>query len=237
MKGRAAVFTGDIGCYTLGNAMPLDMVDTCLCMGAGLTQAQGIAEVSAAGTAHFAFIGDSTFMHSGAGGVINAVYNGHDIVVCVLDNSTTAMTGGQPHPGTGRRLDGSAAKRVDIAGLCRAAGADSVRTVNAFDTTACKEAATAAADEGGVRVIIFEGPCINDVPKGRALAVTEGCTGCGLCVSALGCPALSMKESVAAGARRRAAIDPVLCTGCGICTGVCPVGAIAGQPERGGDRP
>ncbi|MBR4292784.1 MAG: indolepyruvate ferredoxin oxidoreductase subunit alpha, partial [Clostridia bacterium] len=100
MKGKKAVFSGDIGCYTLGNAMPLDMVDTCLCMGAGVTIAQGLAHVES-DVKHFAFIGDSTFFHSGITGIVNAVYNNADVNIIILDNSTTAMTGHQPHPGTG----------------------------------------------------------------------------------------------------------------------------------------
>lgn len=97
MKGKKAVFSGDIGCYTLGNAAPLDMVDTCLCMGADVTIAQGLHRVEP-DTVNFSFIGDSTFFASGMTGVVNAVYNETDIVLIVLDNSTTAMTGHQPHP-------------------------------------------------------------------------------------------------------------------------------------------
>jgi indolepyruvate ferredoxin oxidoreductase alpha subunit len=99
-RGKKAVYSGDIGCYTLGNAMPLDMVDNCLCMGADVTLAQGIKRINPE-VQSFAFIGDSTFFASGLTGVVNAVYNNTDIILIVLDNSTTAMTGHQPHPGTG----------------------------------------------------------------------------------------------------------------------------------------
>ena len=102
-KGLNAVYSGDIGCYTLGNAMPLNMVDTCLCMGAGITVAQGLHRVES-DRINFAFIGDSTFFHTGIPGIINAVYNLTDIIVVILDNSTTAMTGQQPHPGTGKNM-------------------------------------------------------------------------------------------------------------------------------------
>ncbi|MBO6065303.1 MAG: indolepyruvate ferredoxin oxidoreductase subunit alpha, partial [Lachnospiraceae bacterium] len=97
MKGRNCYFCGDIGCYTLGNAMPLDMCDTCLCMGAGITMAQGFTWMDKEGIG-FAFVGDSTFFASGMTGVVNAVYNNANMILCVLDNSTTAMTGHQPHP-------------------------------------------------------------------------------------------------------------------------------------------
>jgi indolepyruvate ferredoxin oxidoreductase alpha subunit len=222
MKGRAATYSGDIGCYTLGNVAPLDMVDTCLCMGAGVTQAQGIARAEAFGgdgATHFAFIGDSTFLHTGVPGLMNAAWNGADVIVCILDNATTAMTGGQPHPGMGERLDGSKAERIDIYGMAAAAGAHSVQRADPFDTASCKEIVAKAADETGVRVIIFEAPCINLVPKGDALSVSDGCTGCSQCVKKLGCPALFMREG-------RAKVDEALCTGCGLCAGVCPFGAL-----------
>ncbi len=108
MEGKKTLFCGDIGCYTLGNAMPLDMTDTCLCMGAGLNMAQGVWRVEPDRTC-FAFVGDSTFFASAVTGVINAVYNQADMVLVVLDNSTTAMTGHQPHPGTGKSITGEIA--------------------------------------------------------------------------------------------------------------------------------
>ena len=120
--GKApAVLCGDIGCYTLGNAKPLDAVDTCLCMGAGITMAQGFA-VAEPGKKHVAFVGDSTFFASGLPGIVNAVYNGHDVTVCVLDNATTAMTGSQPHPGTGVTLMGPKRTPVSIERVLQAVG-------------------------------------------------------------------------------------------------------------------
>ncbi|MCL2877283.1 MAG: thiamine pyrophosphate-dependent enzyme, partial [Acidobacteria bacterium] len=220
------VFSGDIGCYTLGNAKPLDMVDTCLCMGAGITMAQGLARVLHGDSAEqdavcFAFIGDSTFFHTGVSGLINAVYNGADVVIVILDNGTTAMTGGQPHPGMTRTLMGAPARRISIYELVKGIGADDIQRVNAFDMTAAKAAAVRAADMKGVRVIIFEGPCVNIVPKGNALTVSPAmCRGCGLCVRKLGCPAIS------AGTDRKTVIDATLCTGCGICRSVCRFDAI-----------
>ena len=105
MKGKKSVFCGDIGCYTLGNAMPLDMVDTCLCMGAGVNMTQGIGKIEP-DTTCFAFVGDSTFFASAITGMVNAVYNQANMTLVVLDNSTTAMTGHQPHPGTGKTMMG-----------------------------------------------------------------------------------------------------------------------------------
>jgi len=220
MRGRPASFSGDIGCYTLGNAPPLDMVDTCLCMGAGITQAQGLG-LAEPSSVRFAFAGDSTLFHTGLPGIVNAVYNRHDIVVCVLDNATTAMTGGQPHPGMPRTLMGEPARAVDAFAVVKAMGVDVCERVNAFDLEACKKIVKEAADQTGVRVIFFEGPCINLVKKGEACVITEKCTNCGVCVKKLGCPALSQGEACAA-------IDETLCTGCGLCAQVCPFGAIEG---------
>ena len=158
-QGINAVFTGDIGCYTLGNAPPIDMVDTCLCMGAGITVAQGLkrAEPDAV---HFAFIGDSTFFHSGITGLINAVYNQTDIVVVILDNSTTAMTGNQPHPGTGVTMMGGRQSRVSIKRIIEALDVTKFIQANPYDRKQALEAVSSVIDEKGVRVILFEAPCV-----------------------------------------------------------------------------
>jgi indolepyruvate ferredoxin oxidoreductase alpha subunit len=220
--GHKAVFSGDIGCYTLGNALPLDMVDTCLCMGAGITVAQGINRVEP-DTANFAFIGDSTFFHTGIPGVINAVYNGADIIVAVLDNSTTAMTGGQPHPGTGRSISGAPARRVSVSRVLSAIGVDDIQRVNPFDLPSAKAAVTRALAGRGVRAILFEGECVAVSRKheNRCEVDEKICIGCSVCVKRLGCPALSIRE-------KKAVIDQSSCTGCGLCKYVCPVRAITG---------
>ena len=127
-KGRKAVYSGDIGCYTLGNSKPLDMVDTCLCMGADVTIAQGL-HIIEPDAVNFAFIGDSTFFASGMTGVVNAVYNQTDIILVVLDNSTTAMTGHQPHPGTGKTMMGDVVSKISIEKILEAVGVG--RIVNA----------------------------------------------------------------------------------------------------------
>ena len=125
-EGAKAVFTGDIGCYTLGNAKPLEMTDTCLCMGAGITVAQGLKRAQP-DTAHIAFVGDSTFFHTGLPGIANAVYNQTDITVVILDNYTTAMTGHQPHPGIGKTMMGIQHGKIDIYGVVKALGAAYVK--------------------------------------------------------------------------------------------------------------
>ena len=219
-RNRRSVFTGDIGCYTLGNAPPLDMVDTCLCMGAGLTVAQGV-KCADPDILNFAFIGDSTFFHTGLPGVVNAVYNSHDVIFVILDNGTTAMTGGQPHPGVGRALMEGPARKISIFEVCKSLGVDDLQRINVNDFEASKAAVFRAADKNGVRVILFEGPCIAVSRSDKSCTIDkEKCTGCGLCVRKLGCPALSLQDKLAR-------IDGSLCTGCGLCQSVCPTGAIS----------
>ena len=218
-KGISAVYTGDIGCYTLGNAPPLDMVDTCLCMGAGITVAQGLRRVEP-GTVHFAFIGDSTFFHSGITGLLNAVYNQTNIVVVVLDNSTTAMTGNQPHPGMGVTMMGARTDKISIAKIVEALGVSMLCRVDPLDRKAAIDAVRSVIDQKGVRVILFESPCIH-ITKRKAIAVVDKakCVGCMICIKRLGCPAISWGSG-------KVDIDANTCTGCGLCVSVCSPGAI-----------
>ena len=215
MAGKKAVFCGDIGCYTLGNAQPLDMVDTCLCMGAGITIAQGI-EHAGNDSVNFAFVGDSTFFASGITGVINAVYNQANLILVVLDNSTTAMTGHQPHPGIGRTMMGEISPVVSIAAILKAIGLTKVLEVDPLDLTASVNAVKEAAAEQGVKAIIFKSPCVAIVKKNQYHAVDKNqCVGCKKCIRELGCPAISLQDG-------KALIEPDLCNGCGLCGQVCP---------------
>jgi len=224
-KGKSAVFSGDIGCYTLGNAMPLDMVDTCLCMGACITIAQGLQRVQP-DVLHFAFIGDSTFFHSGITGVVNAVYNQTDIIVVVLDNSTTAMTGNQPHPGIGATMMGGTTEKISIEKMARALNVSAVEKANPFDQKAAKDAVRSLIAQKGVRVLIFEAPCIAvSKPKSKSAIDPASCTGCKLCIQKLGCPAIGLESG-------KAFISAALCAGCGLCATVCGVGAIGMRNEE-----
>ncbi len=218
VKGRKAVFSGDIGCYTLGNAMPLDMVDTCLCMGADVTIAQGL-HIIQPDTLNFSFIGDSTFFASGITGVVNAVYNQNDIILIVLDNSTTAMTGHQPHPGTGVTMMGEVAQKVSIEAILKAIGLTSVETVDPLDLSAAVGAVQRAAEKSGVRAVIFKSPCIAVTKSEKKYEITDKCVGCKKCISQLGCPAIVIDEG-------RVTVEKSLCFGCSLCAQVCPVGAI-----------
>lgn len=229
MKGRKAVFCGDIGCYTLGNAKPLDMTDTCLCMGADLTIAQGLHRIEP-NKVHFSFTGDSTFFASGITGVVNAVYNETDIVLIVLDNSTTAMTGHQPNPGTGvtmmdkvnakkREESGEIANKISIEAVLKAIGVASVETVNPLDLKESVEAVKRAADMKGVKAIIFKSPCIAVAKPKEKYTINEKCIQCKKCINEIGCPAIICVDG-------KVEIDKSLCYGCGLCEQICPVNAI-----------
>ena len=225
MVGKKAVFSGDIGCYTLGNAAPLNMVDTCLCMGAGVTIAQGLhkAEPDAV---NFAFIGDSTFFHTGIPGVVNAVYNGHDIVLIVLDNATTAMTGHQPHPGIGKTMMGSVSEKIKIDEVLRALGVKHIQKADPLDLANAVQAVKSAAAFQGVSAVIFESPCIAVTKPSAPYAVdTAACIGCGACMKQLGCPAIVMDGDFAR-------IERSMCFGCGLCAQVCPAAAIKKEANK-----
>jgi len=226
MKNEKTAYCGDIGCYTLGNAKPLDMCDTCLCMGADITMAQGFYH-NEPDRHVFSFIGDSTFFASGITGVINAVYNQAKMTVCILDNSTTAMTGHQPHPGTGVTMMGEIVDKVSIEKILEAAGVNPVITVDPFDQKASVEAVKKCDSSDGVSAVIFKSPCISIMGKlGYSKPVPkfvnyDKCIGCQKCIKELGCPALSVIPG-----ERKVEIDESLCTGCGLCAGVCPAQAI-----------
>lgn len=223
MKGEKAVFSGDIGCYTLGNAMPLDMCDTCLCMGASATIPQGLQRAEP-DVKHFGFIGDSTFFHTGIPGVINALYNDTDITLIVLDNATTAMTGHQPHPGIGKTMMRGISEKIDIATVLKGLGVGFVEKANPFEQKTAIEVVRRAAAHEGVSVVIFEAPCIALLRDTSPCTVDDTCKKCGKCAREIGCPAIRFDET------GRAVIEPSLCTGCGLCRSVCPFGAIR-QPN------
>ncbi len=224
MEGEKTYYCGDIGCYTLGNSMPLDMVDTCLCMGAGVTMAQGFSHVDARGKA-FAFIGDSTFFASGITGVINAVFNEADITICILDNSTTAMTGHQPHPGTGINMMGHDAGKISIEKILQGIGLAKIITVDPLKLAEAMAAVKECAAIKGVKAIIFKSPCIAIEKSSKKCSINDNCINCKKCIRETGCPALSLADG-------KVTIDASLCTGCGLCSQVCPVQAIGGEGDE-----
>ncbi|MCI7791015.1 MAG: indolepyruvate ferredoxin oxidoreductase subunit alpha [Lachnospiraceae bacterium] len=224
MKGKKTIFCGDIGCYTLGNAMPLDMVDTCLCMGAGLGIAQGVGKIEP-DTTCFAFVGDSTFFASAITGVVNAVYNQADMTLIILDNSTTAMTGHQPHPGTGQTMMGDIVAKIDMEAVLRGIGLTVVETVNPLEHETAVSCVQRIASQPGVKAIIFKSPCIAIVKPEKSMQVDQNiCIGCNKCINEIGCPALIRENG-------KVTIDASLCTGCTLCSQLCPMKAI----QKGGN--
>ncbi|MEF2896444.1 MAG: thiamine pyrophosphate-dependent enzyme [Senegalimassilia anaerobia] len=227
---KPAVFCGDIGCYTLGNAMPLDAVDTCLCMGAGITMAQGFSVVEPQKKA-LAFVGDSTFFASGLPGIVNAVYNGHDFTLCVLDNATTAMTGSQPHPGTGVTLMGERRKPVSIEAVLKAVGFECIVHADPLNLQQSIDAAREAIDFEGPSAIMFERPCVQLFkPAAPVVLDAQRCTGCKKCITEIGCPGIGFDidaRGPKSGERGQAFIDAGQCNGCGLCTQVCPFDCIS----------
>ncbi len=222
--GADAIFTGDIGCYTLGNMAPLHAVDTCLCMGASITIGSGLQMVET-NKKVVAFLGDSTFFHTGIPGLINAVHNQAKQTVVVLDNRTTAMTGHQSHPGLPRTAIGEPVEPLDIARLAEACGVGFVRVVDPYDYAASLEVARQALAYEGVAVVVMRRECVAIVKGGQTARMidSEKCLDCGLCIEELGCPAIAKGEE-----------GPVIgasCTGCDLCRQLCPSGAII---ERGG---
>ena len=222
---------GDIGCYTLGAMPPLHAMDTTICMGASISNAIGMRKAGHPGRIA-AVIGDSTFFHSGMTGLIDAVYNKAAITTVILDNRTTAMTGHQDHPGTGRLLTGEDAPRADLETLCKALGAANVWTVNPYDLTALEETLKKAMDAGEANVVIALAPCVLAEKlniDAKTCAVDEAkCTACGVCFK-LGCPAILRGASVGTDGKRfkRSAVSTgCLNSTCTLCSQVCKLGAI-----------
>ncbi len=214
---------GDIGCYTLGSAAPLNAIDSVLCMGASVSGLHGFNKASGAENKTVAVIGDSTFMHSGMTGLANIAYGGTNSTVIIVDNSITGMTGHQQNPTTGYNIKGDPATKIDLEALCHALGIRRVRVVDPYDLAATEAAITeeVAADEPSV--IISRRPCalLKYVKAKPALTVdTDKCKSCKACMK-IGCPAISMKDG-------KAVIDATQCVGCDVCEQLCKFGAIGG---------
>ncbi len=222
---RDAIYPSDIGCYTLG--LQLGAVDTTICMGASITNASGIAH-SGEPRDVICTIGDSTFLHTGIQGLLNAVYNGANMTVVILDNRITAMTGHQPNPNSGATACGVETPPVSLDAICRACGATFVETVDPYDVTGMVSVLQEAKKKTGVKVIIAKQMCVimarrAGVKRGRYSVNTEACTGCGTCVR-FGCPAIEFADE-------KARINE-LCNGCGVCADLCPIGAIVKEGKK-----
>ena len=228
-KNKNYVVTGDIGCYTLGFAPPLNCMDVCICMGGGFSAGMGMAKSfqreGVTDKVVFGVMGDSTFFHSGMTGAAEIIYNNGRMIPCVLDNRITGMTGHQDNPGSGYTLMGEEAPMLSVESIFKTYGFDPVLTVDPQDLAAMKatvNTAVAALNEGKHPAIVTRRPCLlikrvkHDL--GMCVVNTDKCVGCKSCLK-VGCPAISMENG-------KAAVDRTQCVGCTVCAQACPVGAI-----------
>ena len=229
-KIKDAVITGDIGCYTLGAAPPLNASDTCVCMGGGFTVGAGMARafaMSGQKKTVFGVVGDSTFFHSGITGAIEMIYNNVDMIPVVLDNHTTGMTGHQDNPGTGFSLMGDVAAAIKIEDVLRGVGFERIFIVDPNDLSAMSKALSDAAASEKRAAVIARRPCLlikrEKHDKGLCIVDSGKCIGCRKCLGA-GCPALMIKAG-------KSFIDPELCVGCTVCAQICPVKAISRKED------
>ena len=222
LKKLGLVVSGDIGCYTLGAAAPLQSVDTTICMGASVSAALGMAKARGAefNKKLVSVIGDSTFMHSGITGLVDIVYNKGNNTVIILDNSITGMTGHQNNPTTGYTIRGEETKQVNLIALCKAVGIEHVVVADPFDVKEFEKVVKAEVEREEPSVIIAQRPCalLKSVKYTGHCKINDNCKNCKLCMK-LGCPAISIKDG-------KPFIDETQCNGCGLCTNVCPFGAI-----------
>ena len=217
---------GDIGCYTLGAAPPLNALDMTLCMGASVSGIHGYNKAGGAETEGktVCVIGDSTFMHSGVTGLINIAYNQSNSTVIILDNSITGMTGHQQNPTTGYSIKGDPAGKVNLEELCRSIGINSVRVVDPYDLEECEKVVLEELEKNEPSVIISRRPCIllkYVKPKKPLWVDPEKCKACKRCMK-FGCPSISFRDG-------HAVVDDTLCVGCGVCAQLCPFDAFESE--------
>ncbi len=215
--------SGDIGCYTLGAAAPLNSMDSTICMGASISALHGMNKVRGeeGEKKSVAVIGDSTFMHSGITSLINISYNATNSTVIILDNSITGMTGHQQNPTTGMNLKGDPAAKVSIEAVCKAIGIERVRVVDPYNMAETEKAILEELEVAAPSVIISRRPCalLKSVKHKPALKVdADKCKSCKMCLK-IGCPAISIRNG-------KAMIEKTQCVGCGICTEMCKFDAI-----------
>jgi indolepyruvate ferredoxin oxidoreductase alpha subunit len=223
------VVTGDIGCYSLGTFQPLDRMDVILCMGAGISMAQGMQKAGESKPV-VGIVGDSTFFHSGVTGLLDIAYNKGTSTIIVVDNRTTAMTGHQDHPGTGRTLMGETVPEVSIEAIGRACGFKRVRTVDPYNLPETIAALQEEIDANEPSLIISLAPCALHGAGTHAPVMEvdqEACVNCGRCLK-LGCPALECGNGTG-----RPQVNELLCFGCGMCKQVCRRGALNPREEAG----
>ncbi|MDH4221419.1 MAG: indolepyruvate ferredoxin oxidoreductase subunit alpha [Candidatus Bathyarchaeota archaeon] len=234
--GVEPIYPGDIGCYSLAVAPPLETVDTLISMGASIGVANGLAHVVRAPI--LACIGDSTFFHAGIPPLINAVYNHAKITVIVLDNLTTAMTGFQPHPGSGFTATGVKTTQLKAENVAKGCGVRFVEVADPFDSRGAIDVVQRALMFEGPSLVVFRRKCtLMELQEKRKrgekvvpyIVDAEKCKQCGVCIKTFACPAIIKKD-------KNYAIDDLLCTGCGFCAEICPYEAIHLRGKEHGER-
>lgn len=236
LKKQKAFVHGDIGCYTLSYMKPLEGLHSCICMGASIGMAHGMSKaMKEKGKGKVVgVIGDSTFLHSGITSLLNMAYNQSDALIIILDNSTTAMTGMQEHPGTGYTLMGKEAKKVNLKNLISSLGIENIKIIDPFNQKETRSVIREELAKDGPSVIISQSPCVlfkraNIKPKPALKVDSDKCEGCKACLG-LNCPPISWKKGITKeGSKRKGIsfIDETLCNGCGLCAQVCKFGAIS----------
>ncbi len=233
-KQKNVMVTGDIGCYTLGAAEPLNSIDTVICMGGSISMGHGAAQAFKKNGVEkkvVAVIGDSTFFHTGVNSLMDVAYNRGNTVTCILENRITGMTGHQENPGTGFTLEMEEAKQIDIPKLVEAIGIDHVVTVDPLQLDEVNKAFDDAFAFDGPSVIITRWPCVLknfseqdkkefDLAPKTYFVDEDKCRGCKICIKT-GCPALSFDKE-----NKKAIIDKYMCVGCSVCAQTCPFDAI-----------
>lgn len=214
--------SGDIGCYSLGCAAPLNAIDSIICMGASVSASHGMEKAAGKEFARktVSVIGDSTFLHSGVTGLMDIVYNKGTSTVIILDNSITGMTGHQQNPSTGLTIKNEPTRQVDLVKLAQAVGVDRVKVVDPFDVELFEKVVKEELAAEEPSVIIAQRPCalLKKAGYTGTYVINDKCKNCKMCMK-LGCPAISITEN-------GPVINDTLCVGCGLCPNVCKFGAI-----------
>jgi indolepyruvate ferredoxin oxidoreductase alpha subunit len=227
LKKKKLTVTGDIGCYTLSVLPPLEIMDTCISMGASIGAAMGIEKATKRSDNVVAVIGDSTFVHSGITGLVDMIYNKSKGTLIILDNETTAMTGRQDHPATGRTLMGEETVRLNLFELAKTLGVEYVRYVDPYNLDELDSVIEEAVKLDKLAVVITNRQCVllkREASPKQAEAKLDVCIGCGLCLR-IGCPAMSRVSAK----DKKVKIDSLLCNGCMVCAQICRQKAIVGK--------
>lgn len=235
LKKLRVFVSGDIGCYTMGSLPPYNAVHCSTCMGASISMAHGMAKVMEPPAEDakpdlrnkvVGIIGDSTFFHSGVTSLMDVIYNGGKTLNIIVDNSTTAMTGGQENPGSGKTLLGDPSATVDVPALCKALGVKRVVSMDPYSLEEVERVLREELEADEASVIIAKAPCVLEfkIRKPIYQIDPELCTGCKRCLQA-GCGALNLY--VDANGDRKVEINPADCAGCGVCSQLCKEDAIA----------